>query len=114
MTNTEFNEYFRERTKEFALRILEFLEDIPNTTTTRVMAYQLTKAGTSVGANFRAFCRGRSNNERFAKVCIVVEEADETLFWLELLGESDLVPLMTLERIYVEAEEILKVMASYK
>ena len=47
-------------------------------------------------------------------MCIVVEEADETLFWLELLGESDLVPLMSLERIYVEAEEILKVMASYK
>lgn len=60
-----------------------------------------------------------SMNEQFrnrtkAKMCIVVEEADETLFWLELLGESDLVPLMTLERIYVEAEEILKVMASYK
>ena len=60
-----------------------------------------------------------SMNEQFrnrtkAKMCIVVEEADETLFWLELFGESDLVPLMTLERIYVEAEEILKVMASYK
>ncbi len=64
-----------------------------------IIGKQLLRSCTSIAANYRAVNRARSQKERYAKMCIVVEEADETLFWLELLGESDLVPLMSLERI---------------
>src|SRR6187431_2864315 len=89
MTNEEFNELFRRRTMAYALAVIEFLETVPNNTATRVMNYQFCKAATSVGANFRAFCRGRSKNERFSKICIVTEEADESLYWTELFGKTN-------------------------
>jgi four helix bundle protein len=114
MTNKEFNEAFRKRTKKYALDIIKFLEEIPFNSATRVMSYQLGKAGTSVGANFRAFCRGRSKNERFSKMCIVVEESDESLFWLELFDESDYGPKDKLGYLLNEGKEILKVTASIK
>ena len=78
------------------------------------MSYQLCKAATSVGANFRAFCRGRSPNERFSKICIVVEESDETKYWLEIFNETDYCPKEKLAHLLTEAEEILKVSASIK
>ena len=89
MTNAEFNEQFRRRTQQFAVRTLKFIESIPFNTATKVMTYQFGKSGTSVGANFRAFCRGRSKNEKYSKVCIVVEEADECMYWLELFMDTD-------------------------
>ncbi len=72
MTNEEFNELFRKRTIIFALKVIEFLETVPFNSATRVLSFQICKSATSVGANFRAFCRGRSRNERHAKICIVV------------------------------------------
>jgi four helix bundle protein len=81
MKNGEFNELFRQRTMVYAIAVIEFLETVPVKAATRVMSYQFGIGGTSVRANFRAFCRGRSKNERFAKICIVVEEADESLYW---------------------------------
>jgi four helix bundle protein len=114
MKNEEFNELFRKRTKDFAIQIIKFLESVPINSVTRVMIFQLGKAGTSVGANWRAFCRGRSKNERFAKICIVVEEADESLFWLELFIATDYGSKDQLEKLLKEGEEILKVTASIK
>lgn len=67
-----------------------------------------------MAANFRAVCRGRSEKERFAKLCIVVEEADETLFWIEMFRDANLVTLNTVFKIEQEATEILKVMSAYK
>ena len=88
MTNAEFNEQFRRRTQQFAVRTLKFIESLPFNTATRIMTYQFGKSGTSVGANFRAFCRGRSKNEKYSKICIVVEEADECIYWLELFVDT--------------------------
>ena len=114
MTNEEFNESFRLRTKKFALDIIRFLEEIPFTTATKVLTYQLGKAGTSVGANFRAFCRARSKNERYSKICIVVEEADESIYWLELFDEANYGSKEKVSDLLNEGLELLKVMASIK
>ena len=81
MTHAEFNEKFRKRTLDFAVRAIKFLETLPGGKTADVISFQLSKSSTSVGANFRAFCRGRSRAEKFSKICIIVEEADETEYW---------------------------------
>ena len=75
---------------------------------------QLFRAVTSVAANFRAVWRARSDKERFAKLCIVVEEADETLFWIEMLTEADFIDVEAIANIRDEAGEILKVMSAFK
>ncbi len=75
----------KERTKQFALRIIKLVESLPKTITGRAIGGQLVRCGTSVGANYRYACRGRSRAEFIAKLGIVVEEADESAFWLEVL-----------------------------
>ena len=114
MTNAEFNEIFRMRTQQFAVRILEFIESVPFNTATKIMNYQLGKAGTSVGANFRAFCRGRSKNEKYSKICIVVEEADECIYWLDLFESTGFGNKDKLSWLSTEALEILKVCSKIK
>ncbi len=114
MTNAEFNEMFRQRTMNFALKVIQFLESVPFNSATRVMSYQLCKAGTSVGANFRAFCRGRSKNEHHAKICIVVEEADESVFWLQLFALAKYGDQKLLEWLIPESIEITKIATSIK
>lgn len=114
MTNAEFNEVFRGRTKAFAVRVLRFLEDVPFNTGTKILSYQLGKSVTSVGANFRAFCRGRSRAEKFAKICIVVEEADETVYWIDLFTETGYGDEAELHLLAAEAVEILKVTSKIK
>ena len=73
------------RTKAFSLLILDIFEGLPNSISTKVVSYQLAKSGTSVGANYRAACRSRSDNEFVSKMNIVLEECDESLFWLEII-----------------------------
>ena len=114
MTNAEFNEIFRKRTQKFAIAIIKFIDKIPNNNATRVLTYQLGKSGTSVGSNFRAFCRARSQNERFAKICIVVEEADESIFWLEVFDETGYGDKLELKSLISENLEIIKVTGSIK
>ena len=111
MNQIEFNELFRNRTKYLALAIIKMYGKIPKNDEIRIMGRQLMRSASSVAANYRAVCRARSERERYAKLFIVVEEADETLFWLELLEESNLTKFdfTDLKR---EATEILKVMAS--
>jgi len=105
-------EDLKKRTKQFALRILKLVEALPNSLQGRTIAAQLVRAGTSVGANYRAACRGRSRAEFIAKIGIVEEEADESAFWLELiidgafLNENQVKPLLS------EANELTKIMAS--
>jgi four helix bundle protein len=114
MTNTEFNEFFRERTKSFAVKILKFISSVPFNTATKIMTFQLGKAGTSVGANFRASCRGRSKAEKYSKICITVEEADECVYWIKLFDQTEYGDKTELEWLSSEALEILKVCQKIK
>ena len=96
-------------TKKFALRIIKVSRALPRCPEPRVIGYQLLRSGTSVAANYRAACRGRSRPEFLAKIGIVVEEADETVFWLELLSETDVLrPERTIE-LLKEANELLAI-----
>jgi four helix bundle protein len=80
----------KKRTKQFALRILKLVAALPNTVQGRAIGGQLVRAGTSVGSNLRAACRGRSKAEFIAKLGIVEEEADESAYWMELIIEDEL------------------------
>ena len=110
-TKEQFVEQFRMRTKKLALNVIRFSQTLPRTEESTIMKRQLLRAATSVGANYRAACRARSSAEFFAKLSIVVEEADETLFWLELLEESGTTTKEAVSKIMTEATEILSVMA---
>src|SRR5438094_9115553 len=80
----------KERTKQFALRVMRLVDVLPNTPKGRAIASQLVRSGTSVAANYRAACRGRSKAEFIAKVGIVEEEADESAYWMELIIDGGL------------------------
>ncbi len=82
---------FKTRTKQVALRVIRLVESLPMTKTADVIGKQLLRSATSVGANYRASCRAKSTADLIAKLSIVEEETDETLYWLELLIESGLV-----------------------
>ena len=99
----------KKRTKAFALRILKLVDALPKTTAGRALALQIVRSGTSVAANYRAACRARSTADFIAKMGMVEEEADETLFWLELLEESDLVTAAKLTAIKEEANELIAI-----
>jgi len=114
MTNQEFNEIWRGKTKLFALKVIELCDELPHKESARIIARQLLRAATSVAANYRAACRGRSKPEYYSKICIVVEEADETQFWLELLQESKLIEEKKLIPLLEEISEILAVTTSIK
>lgn len=114
MKQEDFNELFRNRTKELALSVIKITSGMEYSEALGVIRKQLLRSATSVAANFRAVCRARSKKEVFAKLCIVVEEADETLFWMELLIEGEFILEKEMKEIYQEALEILKVMSAYK
>src|SRR5207245_3395864 len=99
----------KKRTKAFALRILKLVDALPKTTAGRALASQIVRSGASIAANYRAACRARSTADFIAKMGIVEEEADETLFWLELLEESGLVPAAKLTAIKREVDELIAI-----
>ena len=107
----QFIELFRQRTKRMALDVILFTQTLPKTEEALIMKRQLLRSATSVAANYRAACRARSSAEFYAKISIVIEEADETLFWLELLTESGIVPEAKVVNLMKEVTEILSVMA---
>ena len=113
MRNSEFgmrNEPdLKRRTKAFALRILKLVDALPKTTAGRALASQIVRSGTSVAANYRAACRARSTADFIAKMGIVEEESDETLFWLELLEESELVSAAKLAAVKQEANDLIAI-----
>ena len=110
MTETPMSEPdLKKRTKAFALRILKLVDALPKTTAGRALASQIVRSGTSVAANYRAACRARSTSDFIAKMGIVEEEADETLFWLELLEEAALVTADKLTAIKKEANELIAI-----
>ena len=102
----------RNRTKAFALAILRLTRRLPKTDEGRVIARQLMRSGISVGANYRAVCRARSDAEFVAKLGTVIEECDETLFWLELLTEASICALSRLKSELAEGNELLRIFAA--
>jgi four helix bundle protein len=108
-SNLNFGEQFKNRTKQFALRVITLFRALPKTDEAKVIGKQLLRSATSVAANYRAACRARSNAEFYAKICIVVEEADETVFWLELLEESGIFPKEKLALLQQEADAITSI-----
>lgn len=111
-TSIEYREQMKGRLKNFALRVIKLYQALPNTGEAQVIGKQLLRLATSVAANYRAACRGRSGKEFFSKLSLVVEEADESLFWLELLSESGVMTNNQLSAIMIESEEIVKIMAT--
>lgn len=97
------------RTKKFSLSILEIVDLLPNKVSTKVVSYQLAKSGTSVGANYRASCRARSDNEFVSKMNIVLEESDESLFWLEIIQEKEWVDKIIIDTALKEANELTSI-----
>src|SRR5438876_3260969 len=102
----------KKRTKQFALRILKLVAALPNTVAGRAIGGQIVRSGTSVGANYRAACRGRSKAEFIAKHGTVEEEADESAYWLELLIDAHLISPPRVMPLLKEANELTAIMAA--
>ncbi len=102
-------EDLRDRAKQFALRIFKLFRSLPKSDEGRILGRQLLRSGTSLAANYRAVCRARSHDELVAKLGIVIEEADETVFWLEFLADTGLVPKPRLESLLAETNELVAI-----
>ncbi len=102
MTNQEL----KNRTKNFSLRIITLVNQLPNTRAGNTIANQIIRSGTSVAANYRAACRARSARDFTSKITIVEEESDETQFWLELIDEASLLKDQEVLELIKEADEL--------
>lgn len=102
----------QDRTKSFALRVLNLVDVLPRTPAGRAISNQLVRAATSVGANYRSACRARSRAEFAAKLGVALEEADESLYWLELVRDGKLFPESKLSLLLKEAGELTAILAS--
>jgi len=102
----------KRRTKQFALRVIRLVESLPNNKTSNILGGQLLRSGTSVGANYRAACRAKSFPDFINKLAIVEEEADESVYWIELLIESKQIKASLVENLLNEADEILAIVVS--
>ncbi|WP_149242747.1 four helix bundle protein [Dyadobacter sp. 32] len=107
-----FIEELKYRTKQFVLRSIKLFRALPSTEEARIIGKQFLRSSSSVGANYRAVCRSRSQKEFFAKLSITIEEADESLFWLEIISESKILPVEKLDSLMKEAEEIVKILST--
>ena len=94
------------RTKAFALNVLKLVDELPLRASGRALAGQLARSGPSVGANYRAACRGKSRADFISKLGTVVEEADETVYWLELIMEGELIKAERVHALHQEAKEL--------
>ncbi|MEO6524325.1 MAG: four helix bundle protein [Mucilaginibacter sp.] len=115
MENSEkvsFVEQFQKRTKRFVVDNIKLFKSLPHTDEARIVGRQLLRSSSSVGANYRAACRARSQAEFHSKLSIVVEEADESVFWMEILVESGIVKQDEINILMKEANEILKVVST--
>jgi four helix bundle protein len=103
--NTKSQE-LRDRTRNFAVRIVRLFRTLPQTPDAQVLGKQLLRCGTSVAANYRAACRARSKAEFIAKIGMVLEEADESVFWIELMSETGTLETARVEKLLNEAREL--------
>jgi len=102
----------RDRTKQFALQIIRMYSALPPTTEAQVMGKQVLRSGTSVGAHYREASRSRSTAEYISKIGGGLQELEETLYWLELLVESEIVPIDKLQGLTQEAQEIMAILGT--
>ncbi len=102
----------KERTKRFAIEIIKWVERLPRNRTVDILGKQLLRCGTSVGANYRSACRAKSRADFISKMGIVEEEADETLYWLELFLETKLVDTNQITQLQREADEITAIVVA--
>src|SRR5437879_8540248 len=100
------------RTKAFSLRTLKLIDHLPRTASARAIGHQPVRSATSVGANYRAACRSRSRAEFAAKLGVVAEEADESVYWLELISEAKLLPEAKVTDLLKEANELTAIFTS--
>jgi four helix bundle protein len=105
----EFGEMFKNRTKKFVVDNIRFYRTLPKTEEAKIIGRQLLRSSSSVGANYRAACRARSKAEFHSKLSTVVEEADESAFWMEVLVDAEVVPKSQLTYLLDEANQILKI-----
>jgi four helix bundle protein len=105
-------EELKKRTKQFAIRIVKLFRSLPRSEEARIIGRQMLRSGTSVAANYRAVCRSRSKAEFVAKIGVVVEEADETVLWLELLVDTEIMSAKRMEKLILEANELLAIFAA--
>jgi four helix bundle protein len=108
---SDFSDEFKRRTKHFAISIINLSKSFPKIEEAFIIKKQLLRSTFSVASNYRAVCRSRSDAEFFSKLCIVVEEADEVVFWLELLVESGVHVGDEINKNLKEANEILSIVA---
>ncbi len=106
------SEALKSRTKSFAIRIVRLYRSLPRTEEARILGTQLLRCSSSIGANYRAACRARSRAEFGSKLGIVLEEADETVFWLELIQELGIFPELKLRGLVKEANELVSIFVS--
>jgi four helix bundle protein len=102
----------KRRTKQFGLRIIKLIEALPSSKAANVMGNQLLRSGTSVGANYRAACRARSKPDLISKASISIEEADESLYWMEMLVEAEIMPKEKIVALMKEADEIVAILTA--
>ena len=114
MDSTDYNTIFALKTKQLAIMIIKEFSKLPPNEAFSVIRKQIFRSSTSMAANYRAMCRARSKAERFSKISIVIEETDETLFWLETLEELEYIQKEIIADIKTKTEEILKVTSSYR
>ncbi len=109
----QFIERMKDKTKGFAVKVITFCSSLKSNRASGVISYQIIKSATSTGANYRAACKARSKREFFSKLSVVVEEVDETKYWLEVILEANLSNRVKFcKKLYQEADEITKVMSS--
>ncbi len=112
MNNKDFGKQFEIRTRKFAISIIRMSGKLPDTTEGRVVRNQVTKSGTSIGANYREANRSRSKADFVNKILICESEASETLYWLEIISDLDWSPAEKIQNIVIEASEILAILTS--
>jgi four helix bundle protein len=108
-TNLEFAKQMQARTMAFAIRIIRLFQHLPKTEEARIVGRQFLRAGTAVASNYRAACRSKSRADFISKLGTVVEEADETVFWLELTYLAGVLRTNELQEVKTEAEELLRI-----
>ncbi|SHG36686.1 four helix bundle protein [Chryseobacterium sp. OV279] len=112
--DNNYSQVFSQRTKSLTITIMNELSEIPYSDKISNIRRQIFRSASSTASNYRAMCRARSLKEKYSKICIVVEEADETLFWLELIDELKLLPTEKTNSLLKEADEIVKATSAYK
>jgi|SRR5437016_9330862 len=112
MNKLEAAKNLQGRTKQFAIQIIQAFSALPRTEPARVIGRQFLRSGTAVAANYRAACRARSLADFISKIAVVLEETDETLFWLDLLVDSKLVPAELVETLRDECSQLVKIFST--